>query len=127
MEDRLHRKPEPWHEHLTAEPLAYRRIRLSHEDWGKGAMGGEHIKRFDDIAAEYDRLRPDYPPECFAALIERAPKAPNLAVDVAAGTGISTRLLLEAAPADWRVAAVEPGSGMREVLSHHFAGNAGAM
>ena len=80
-----------------------------------------HVGRFDGLADAYDQHRPDYPPALFERLVSRAPSAPPLAVDVAAGTGISTRRLLEAAPPGWRVAAIEPGIDMRRVLTRRFA------
>ena len=81
-----------------------------------------YAQRFDGLAEAYDRYRPDYPPELFEALFERAPEAPPVAVDVAAGSGISTKRLLLAAPAHWRIEAVEPGADMRRVLAQRFAG-----
>lgn len=77
--------------------------------------------RFDGLAEAYDRWRPDYLVALFEALFARAPAAPAHAVDVAAGTGISTAGLLAAAPADWRVTAIEPGADMRRALTARFA------
>lgn len=72
---------------------------------------------FDVVAAEYDHVRPDYPPQLFDAL-ESAMGQPLLradVLDVGAGTGIATRAL---AGRGAEVVAVEPGPGMLEVLRH---------
>jgi ubiquinone/menaquinone biosynthesis C-methylase UbiE len=82
---------------------------------------GDNTNRFDGLAADYDRFRPVYPLALFRRIVARAPAAPGLAADVAAGTGISAAVLLEALPADWRVIAVEPGADMRRVLESRFA------
>lgn len=86
-----------------------------------------YAQRFDGLADAYDRFRPDYPATLFEAVAARAPlspASPPCAVDVAAGTGISTARLLAATPPDWRVVAVEPGQDMRRYLTQRFAGEA---
>lgn len=70
---------------------------------------------FGPKANEYEKGRPDYPPTAIAWLIEALGINGNSTViDLAAGTGKLTRLLL---PTGARVIAIEPVEGMREVLS----------
>jgi SAM-dependent methyltransferase len=66
---------------------------------------------FGAIAEEYDRLRPT-PPS--AALDWLVPSPCELAVDLAAGTGLFTRALLGRAQ---KIVAVEPDDRMRAVLA----------
>lgn len=68
---------------------------------------------FDGLAARYQANRPDYPVSLLAALSARAPNAPPVAIDVGAGTGISTRALKRALGEGWKVTGVEPGTDMR--------------
>jgi SAM-dependent methyltransferase len=70
---------------------------------------------FDAEAETYERTRPAYPPDAVAWVAEHLRLAPGTTVvDLAAGTGISTRLLT---PTGARVIAVEPVAGMRSVLA----------
>jgi SAM-dependent methyltransferase len=71
----------------------------------------ERARSFGSIAQDYDRLRPSPAP---AALDWVVPKGCEVAVDLAAGTGLLTRALLERIP---KVIAVEPDPRMREVLA----------
>ena len=76
--------------------------------------GSVRSRSFETAAAEYERYRPDYPPEAIAwaaAQLELAPG--SRVVDVGAGTGKLTRGLVAAG---FDVAAVEPGGGMIEQL-----------
>ena len=62
----------------------------------------------------YERARPEYPPEAVIWLADRLGLRPGrLVVDVAAGTGKLTRLLV---PTGARIVAVEPVAEMRRVL-----------
>lgn len=76
---------------------------------------------FDAVAGQYDAARPGYPPGLFDTVEELSGRSLRGArvLDVGAGTGIATRLLLERG-AD--VTAVEPGPGMaaqlRRTLPH---------
>lgn len=69
---------------------------------GPGSDYRELAKSFGGVAAEYDRARPSYPQELFDALERLAGRGLEGArvLDVG-GTGISTRLLVEAAAPTW--------------------------
>jgi SAM-dependent methyltransferase len=70
---------------------------------------------FGRAADAYERGRPDYPAEAIAWLSERLELGPGrTVVDLAAGTGKLSRLLL---PTGARVVAVEPVAAMRETLA----------
>jgi len=67
--------------------------------------------RFTDRVADYLRFRPGYPPALLEWVgAEHSIGPPWLVADVGAGTGISSRLFLEAGHA---VVAVEPNAAMR--------------
>jgi SAM-dependent methyltransferase len=67
--------------------------------------------RFSDRVADYVRYRPDYPPALLAWLQHELGVSPDWAVaDIGAGTGISSKLFLDAG---YRVTAVEPNAAMR--------------
>lgn len=74
-------------------------------------MGEPERSKFDSVAAQYAAARPDYPAELFDAIGAALPRPwPRAAVlDVAAGTGISTRQLAERAG---RTVAVELSAAM---------------
>ena len=70
---------------------------------------------FGRAAEAYERGRPDYPAQTVAWLQDRLGLGPGrTVVDLAAGTGKLTRLLL---PSGARVVAVEPVAGMRSTLA----------
>ncbi|MFE0107414.1 class I SAM-dependent methyltransferase [Streptomyces sp. NPDC059009] len=73
---------------------------------------GDFALSFDSVAAQYAAARPGYPPQLFATIEELAhrPIRGARTVDVGAGTGIATRLLLDHGA--HVIAAVEPGPGM---------------
>lgn len=72
-------------------------------------------RSFDAFAPDYDRYRPGYPDALFELLAERFELPPAAAVaDLGAGTG---RASIAMARRGWRVAAVEPGEGMRSALA----------
>jgi SAM-dependent methyltransferase len=72
------------------------------------------VAGFARAADVYERARPEYPPEAVAWLVDRLGLRPGrIVVDVAAGTGKLTRLLV---PSGVRVVAVEPLAEMREQL-----------
>lgn len=85
----------------------------------------ENADRFEGLAETYALHRPGYPAEVFDRLCTLCPASPRLAVDVGAGPGTSTAALRTALPADWLVAAIEPGRDMRRVLSRRFSGDPG--
>src|SRR2546423_12598722 len=69
---------------------------------------------FGQAADVYERARPEYPPDAVAWLADRLSLGPDrIVVDLAAGTGKLTRLLV---PSGARVIAVEPQAEMRAVL-----------
>jgi SAM-dependent methyltransferase len=75
---------------------------------------------FGAAADIYERARPSYPEEAVAWISERAKLGPGMTVvDVGAGTGKLTRLLL---PTGARVVAVEPVPEMRAKLMEVAAG-----
>ncbi len=68
-------------------------------------------QRFSDRVADYVRYRPDYPRDLLAWVGRDLGVGTDVAVaDIGAGTGISTRLFLEAG---YAVTAVEPNPAMR--------------
>lgn len=75
------------------------------------ATSSERAASFGGVAEQYDRLRPPPAPDAVEWLL---PANCSVAVDVAAGTGLFTRALLDRVP---QVIAVEPDSRMRAVLA----------
>lgn len=73
-------------------------------------------RSFGAAAGAYDRARPGYPADAVAAVL---PGRRTDVLDVGAGTGKLTRVLLEIALATdgFRVTAVEPLAGMRDVFA----------
>jgi SAM-dependent methyltransferase len=71
---------------------------------------------FGEVAADYDRLRPEPPAEALDWLL---PPGARDVVELGAGTGILTRLLIARG---LRVQAIEPDARMREVLGRRAAG-----
>lgn len=68
----------------------------------------------------YQSARPNYPADAVSYMVESLGIEPDChVVDLGAGTGIFTEQLLAFGP---RVTAVEPASGMREVLTRRLAG-----
>lgn len=68
--------------------------------------------RFSDRVENYVRYRPGYPAEALRCLVDECRLAPrHVVADVASGTGIWTRMLLENGN---QVFAVEPNAEMRE-------------
>ncbi|MFS8443188.1 class I SAM-dependent methyltransferase [Xanthomonas campestris pv. raphani] len=76
-------------------------------------------QRFNDRVAAYVRYRPSYPPQVLRWLHEQLGVTPaNHVADIGAGTGISSRLFLEAG---YPVTAVEPNPAMREAAQQWLA------
>lgn len=77
-------------------------------------------QRFSNRVADYVRYRPGYPPALMDWL-HRELRVPSTArvADIGAGTGISTRMFLEAGH---EVFAVEPNAAMRAAASEWLAG-----
>jgi SAM-dependent methyltransferase len=80
-------------------------------------------RRFSNRAESYAKHRPGYPPELIATLLELAGLSAGFsAADIGSGTGIMTKLLLEAGG---RVFAVEPNDAMRAKAEAALAGTPG--
>jgi SAM-dependent methyltransferase len=78
--------------------------------------------RFSDRVDDYVRYRPDYPPALVAWLHnEHGVGTDWLVADIGAGTGISSKMLLDAG---YRVIAVEPNAPMRAAAESWLAGHA---
>jgi SAM-dependent methyltransferase len=76
--------------------------------------------RFSDRVENYVRYRPGYPPGVVQALTDECGLTSNhVAADIASGTGIWTRMLLEKGN---RVFGVEPNTEMREAGERMLAG-----
>jgi len=73
-------------------------------------MPDRPTERFTTRVTEYAAHRPSYPPEAIDAVVHGVPPG-SWAADVGAGTGISTRLLLDRGLS---VHAIEPNAAMRE-------------
>lgn len=78
-------------------------------------------KAFDNLAAQYQSFRPDYPDASFAELRRTLNEAlarggfplHPLLVDMGAGTGISTRQIAGRVGLPWRIVGIEPNADMR--------------
>jgi ubiquinone/menaquinone biosynthesis C-methylase UbiE len=71
----------------------------------------DSLRRFDGLAAGYDRHRPNYPSEAIDYFIKTCALQPSMQiVDVGCGTGISTRIL---AARGFNVIGIEPNTDMR--------------
>ncbi len=78
-------------------------------------------ERFSDRVADYVRYRPDYPAALLAWLQGELGVAPAWRVaDIGAGTGISSKMLLDAGHA---VTAIEPNAAMRGAMQAWLGGN----
>ena len=81
-------------------------------------MSQSPTARFSDRVENYVRYRPGYPPEVLDLLrTECGLQTSHLVADIASGTGVFTRLLLENGNS---VFAVEPNTEMREAGVHEL-------
>ncbi len=79
-----------------------------------------HAASFGGVAEAYERGRPSFPPPLVDHVVDVLDLRPGRrALDLAAGTGKLTRLLVDTG-AD--VVAVEPSAGMREVFTRKLPG-----
>jgi len=79
-------------------------------------------QRFSSRVEDYARYRPGYPPEVIPLLkTECGLSAESVVADVASGTGIFTRMLLDN---NCRVFGVEPNAEMRRAAEEFMAGHA---
>ena len=82
------------------------------------AMPKSPTARFSDRVENYVRYRPGYPPEVLDLLRAECGLQPShIVADIASGTGMFTRLLLENGNS---VFAVEPNTEMREIGIHQL-------
>jgi ubiquinone/menaquinone biosynthesis C-methylase UbiE len=82
----------------------------------KTAWGRDKRTHFDEIISNYDRVRPEYPPELFADVMKYAGGGKK-ALEIGAGTGKATRPFLDAG---FDVTAVDAGAGMAEFIREKF-------
>src|SRR5208283_1457776 len=83
-------------------------------------MAKSSTTRFSDRVENYVRYRPGYPREVLELLRRECRLQPShIVADIASGTGMFTRLLLENGNS---VFAVEPNEEMREVGTHELEG-----
>lgn len=81
-------------------------------------MSSAFQPRFGHAAGEFQRYRPEYPPELFEHILAAIPSGcRERAIDIGAGTGKATRALL---PHFREVVAVEPDPGMAAKLREDF-------
>ncbi|MGC1547409.1 MAG: class I SAM-dependent methyltransferase [Rhodanobacter sp.] len=81
----------------------------------------QSTERFSDRVADYVRFRPDYPTALLDWLrSEHGVTANWLVADIGAGTGISSKMFLDAGH---RVIAVEPNAPMREAAEQWLGSN----
>jgi SAM-dependent methyltransferase len=81
-------------------------------------MSQSPTARFSDRVENYVRYRPGYPPEVLDLLrAECGLQASHIVADIASGTGVFTRMLLENGNS---VFAVEPNTEMREAGVHEL-------
>ncbi len=81
-------------------------------------MSKSPTARFSDRVENYARYRPGYPPEVLELLRSECGLQPHhIVADIASGTGLFTRLLLENGNS---VFAVEPNTEMREMGAHQL-------
>jgi len=74
----------------------------------------ENRTHFDEIVANYDKYRWDYPAELFADIIEYSGQGNDKrAIEIGAGTGKATAPFLDAG---YAVTAVEMGKNMADFL-----------
>lgn len=85
-------------------------------------MTDDSTRRFTDRVADYEKYRPTYPRELVTFVHADCGIAPGACIaDIGAGTGISTKLFLDAGHP---VVAVEPNAAMREAADRLLGGYA---
>ena len=85
---------------------------------GQSSNMSANVERFSGFATIYDRYRPAPPPELRSWLCRYAGVSyPQLVVDIASGTGLSTRIWLEQATT---LIGIEPNADMRAQAEQHM-------
>lgn len=83
----------------------------------------ENRTHFDEIVAQYDKIRPVYPGALFADMFDYVgPDNTGKALEIGAGTGRATVFVLDAG---YAVTAVEPGENMAAFLQDRLGGTSG--
>ena len=74
----------------------------------------------------YDRARPNYPPAALSHILSLLPTTPARIVELGSGTGLFSRMLLEAGKGRIEsLVCVEPAQGMREGFKNKLGGDTG--
>jgi SAM-dependent methyltransferase len=84
------------------------------------AMNATSTPSFDGLAKGYGEYRPGYPDEIMEAVAARARRVEARvahALDIGAGTGISTRALARVLGETWRITGIEPSADMRAMAA----------
>ncbi len=104
------------------QPGGERRDSKPGERVTRAADGAEPTEVFGPLAEDYARFRPSYPEALFDALFARLGDPPGAAIDLGAGTGAATQLLLGRGA---RVATLEPNRSMLAQAARRVAGKRG--
>ncbi|GAA3183545.1 class I SAM-dependent methyltransferase [Blastococcus jejuensis] len=86
---------------------------------GRSAAWEERARSFGAAAAQYAVLRPTYPADAVAAAVEGGVPGPRRVLDLGAGTGLLTGVLVAAGH---EVVAVDPAPEMLAQLADRFPG-----
>ena len=78
-------------------------------------------KSFDKVAVQYDRSRPTYSSKIFENFSNSFRTDCKCIVEVGAGTGLFTQLLIDYFPSNTRIIATEPLKNMRDILCEKFS------
>ncbi len=75
-------------------------------------------KTFDEAAEVYDRIRPDYPPEIFDAILSyQSLNSGSMVLEIGLGTGLATKPFLQTG---CRLIGVEPGENLTQIALRKF-------
>lgn len=80
----------------------------------------EFERTFDNVAENYDKIRPEYPPELYEDIFRYKPvDAESRALEIGIGTGKATLPVLER---NCRISAVEPGEKLADITLEKYKG-----